>query len=106
MLPLPSRPDAGAPSRGAGVAAARGGPGARARVGALAAVILLAPARPGTATALGVALDPPRLRADTVWVDVRLLGLFDSRVEESLSRGMPATLQLHAELWHRRSGWF
>jgi hypothetical protein len=28
------------------------------------------------------------------------------RVENSLARGMPATLQFHAELWRRRRGWF
>jgi len=27
-------------------------------------------------------------------------------VEESLTRGMPATLELTAELWRRRTGWF
>ena len=28
------------------------------------------------------------------------------RVAESLSRGMPATLRLHTELWRRRRAWF
>jgi hypothetical protein len=62
--------------------------------------------RARTAHAIEVALDPPRIHADTVWVDVHLSELFDDRIEESISRGMPATLQLHAELWHRRTGWF
>lgn len=68
--------------------------------------ILVALAWPGVAHALNVALAPPRVRSDSVWVDVRLGDLFDARVEESLARGMPATIQLHAELWRRRSGWF
>jgi hypothetical protein len=32
--------------------------------------------------------------------------MFDERVAESLARGMPATLQLRAELWRRRTAWF
>jgi hypothetical protein len=70
----------------------------------LAAVLSLA--LPGSARALTVALDTPRVHADTVWVDVHLSELFNNRIEESLSRGMPATLELHAELWHKRSAWF
>jgi hypothetical protein len=30
----------------------------------------------------------------------------EERVEQSLGRGMPATLSLHAELWRKRTGWF
>jgi hypothetical protein len=30
----------------------------------------------------------------------------ETRVENSLLRGMPATLLLHVELWRRREGWF
>jgi hypothetical protein len=41
-----------------------------------------------------------------VWADVRVAELFDGRVAESLQRGMPATLQLRAELWRRRTAWF
>ncbi len=58
------------------------------------------------AWAIEVAVEPPAFRADTVWVEVRLSEIFSSRIEESLARGMPATLQLHAELWHRRAAWF
>src|SRR5262249_24427126 len=61
---------------------------------------------PATARAIDVKLDTPRVRSDSVWVDVRLEDIFEPRVEESLSRGMPATLQIHAEMWHRRTGWF
>ncbi len=39
-------------------------------------------------------------------MEVRLGDLFPVRIEESLARGMPATLQLHAELWRQRNGWF
>lgn len=41
-----------------------------------------------------------------VWADVRVAELFDGRMAESLQRGMPATLQLRAELWRRRTAWF
>ena len=58
------------------------------------------------ADALELALDPPRVLADTIWVEVRLTDPLSERTRESLLRGMPATLQLRAELWHRRSGWF
>jgi len=37
---------------------------------------------------------------------VRVADLFPPRVEESLDRGMPSTLQLSAELWRHRTGWF
>ena len=51
--------------------------------------------------------EPVVRRADGwLWVDLRLDDLFPPRVEESLSRGMPARLQLHAELWRRRTAWF
>ena len=60
----------------------------------------------GVARALEAALGTPYPRAGWVWADVRLADPFAPRVAESLSRGMPATLQLHAELWRRRSGWF
>jgi len=39
-------------------------------------------------------------------VETRLTDPLEERVEHSLDRGMPATLQLHAELWRRREGWF
>ena len=58
------------------------------------------------AHALDLDLGVPRVRSDSVWVDVRLVDPLSSRIEESLARGMPATLQLHAELWHRRRAWF
>jgi hypothetical protein len=59
-----------------------------------------------TGFALEVATGPPREDAGRVWVDLRLDDVFSSRVAESLSRGMPATLAVHAELWRRRTAWF
>ena len=68
--------------------------------------LVLALACVGPARALEIATEPPRERGGYVWVDIRLGGLFTPRVESSLARGMPATLSLHAERWHRRTGWF
>lgn len=70
----------------------------------LLAGLLLGTAAP--ARALDLTVQPPRERDGWVWVDARLGDLFAPRVESSLARGMPATLQLHAELWRRRAGWF
>jgi len=41
-----------------------------------------------------------------LWVDVQLEQPIEPRVAASLSRGMPATLTLHVELWRRRTAWF
>ncbi len=71
---------------------------------ALAAALLLAVAP--RAHAIDATVSVPRERAGSLWCDVRLSDVIAPRVEESLSRGMPATLELHAELWRRRSGWF
>jgi len=56
--------------------------------------------------ALDLQLESPYIEAGRVWVQVRVLDLFPPRVEESLGRGMPARLQISAELWRRRSAWF
>ncbi len=79
-------------------------PRLRAAPALLLALLLLlqAPA----ALALEVALNRPHESGGYVWTDVVITDPFAVRVEESLSRGMPATLDLHAELWRRRSGWF
>jgi hypothetical protein len=58
------------------------------------------------ARALEVECSPPRLQGGWLWVELHLTDLFPARVEESLGRGMPARLQIHAELWRRRTGWF
>lgn len=70
------------------------------------AACVLALALATVACALEASIGTPYARGGWVWTDVRLADPFAPRVEESLSRGMPATLQLHAELWRRRSGWF
>jgi len=45
-------------------------------------------------------------RVGQLWVELRIGQPIEPRVARSLSRGMPATLTLHAELWRRRHGWF
>ena len=60
---------------------------------ALAAGLLASPA-----AALDVAIDRPHENGGYVWVNLKLGDLFPPRVEQSLSRGMPATLLLHVEL--------
>lgn len=80
-------------------------PSRSARVAACAALALaLAAAAP--ALALELSLAPPREREGRVVVEARPARVLDARVGESLARGMPATLVLHAELWRDRRGWF
>ncbi len=78
--------------------------GAPARLLGLLAATALAVA--ADAAALELAIAPPRERSGYVYGDVQIADPFEERVRESLARGMPATLQLHAELWRRRNGWF
>ena len=70
----------------------------------LACALAVAVAAP--ALALELSLAPPRERDGRVVVEARPAQVLERRVSESLSRGMPATLVLHAELWRRRAGWF
>jgi hypothetical protein len=70
----------------------------------LPAALALLAARP--AGALGIEVLATREQDGLVWADIRLSDLFAPRVVESLSRGMPATLRLHSELWRRRRAWF
>jgi len=58
------------------------------------------------AAALEVTAERPVERDGYVWIHLALTDLFEKRTEESLARGMPATLQLTVELWKRRTGWF
>jgi hypothetical protein len=67
----------------------------------VALALTAAPAR-----ALDLEIAVPHVRADRVWIDVRVGDLFAPRVQESLGRGMPATLQISAEVWRHRTGWF
>jgi hypothetical protein len=69
-------------------------------------LVLAALAAACPAHALEIATRPPHERGGYVWIDARLGDLFSPRVASSLSRGMPATLALHAELWRHRAGWF
>jgi hypothetical protein len=70
----------------------------------LSCVAGLAVATPVPAVELG--LGPPRQQDGRVWADVRIDDVLSSRVESSLSRGMPATLHVHTELWRHRGAWF
>lgn len=65
-------------------------------------VLLSAPG----ASALDLGLDRPRERSGYLYANVEVGDPFEPRVRESLARGMPATLVVHAELWRRRNGWF
>lgn len=68
----------------------------------LAAAVAVA----ATAYAFELTLSRPRVRGSYVIVDAHLSELFDDRIRKSLERGMPATLELHTELWRRRGAWF
>jgi hypothetical protein len=72
----------------------------------LAAWVALALTGAGPARAFDLSLSAPHARGEWVVVDARLDGLFEDRVVQSLERGMPATIQVHAELWRRRGLWF
>jgi hypothetical protein len=69
-------------------------------------LVLLLAGITGAARALDVELAPARAAEGQLWADVQLMDIFAPRIEESLSRGMPATIVLHAELWKRRTAWF
>jgi hypothetical protein len=72
-------------------------------IGCLAALVTGLAAR---AHALGAAIQDVRESGGYVWIDLGLDDLFPPRVAQSLARGMPATLAVHAELWRRRGAWF
>lgn len=72
----------------------------------LSLVPLLLALRPLAAWALDLDVAMPREHSGYVYCDVRLRDPFETRVRESLERGMPATLSVRAELWRRRHGWF
>ena len=58
------------------------------------------------AWALDVQISPPRERNGYVYIDAGVSDPFSTRTTESLQRGMPATIEVRAELWRRRTGWF
>jgi len=68
--------------------------------------VLWCVATPARAQALDVDPGAPHIRQGRVEISLRVADLFPPRVEESLNRGMPSTLQLSAELWRHRTGWF
>ena len=70
----------------------------------LALALLLATATP--ARAMDLVVGAPREHAGYLYCDVEVADPFEERVRESLGRGMPATVTVHAELWRRRRGWF
>ncbi len=74
------------------------------RIGFLVSVLALV-----AGSAVALRLSPVSLSEDargSLWADLSIEDPLDARVRSSLSRGMPATLELHAELWRRRGGWF
>jgi hypothetical protein len=70
----------------------------------LATLVALCLAR--AAHAIEVDLEPPYASDARVWTGVLLDQVLSTRVEESLARGMPARLTVHAERWRKRGGWF
>ena len=58
------------------------------------------------AYALDADLSAPRVTSGSLCLDVSLSDVLPDPVENSLGRGMPATLLVHAELWRHRSLWF
>lgn len=73
------------------------------RVVLACSIVLFASAQ---AFAYELQIERPFERTGTVWANVRLDDPFDARVEESLMRGVPATLQIRVELWRKRTAWF
>ncbi|MCC6348894.1 MAG: DUF4390 domain-containing protein [Candidatus Eisenbacteria bacterium] len=71
----------------------------------VAAVLVLLSAAPAGAIEFA-SLRPHRDVEGRIGISFRLGDPLETRVEQSLSRGMPVTLALHAELWRRRNGWF
>jgi hypothetical protein len=69
-----------------------------------AAVFVLAASAVGAFTFESVV--PGRDEAGVLWVTVRLDDPLEKHVEDSMGRGMPATLVLHTELWRHRTAWF
>ena len=51
-------------------------------------------------------VQPARDEAGTLWVTIRIDDPLQRNVEDSMGRGMPATLVLHTELWRHRTAWF
>lgn len=71
----------------------------------VAAALALLAAAPATAIEFA-SVTPVRDDAGRLGVAFRLDDPLEDRVAQSLERGMPATLELHAELWRKRTSWF
>src|SRR5690348_16417054 len=78
----------------------------RRRLATLALAVALSSGAARSASAFQVSLMTPHARGEWAVVDARLDDLFEDRVVQSLERGMPATIQVHAELWRKRGLWF
>jgi hypothetical protein len=77
----------------------------RLRLALAAAGLALLAAAPAVAIEFAT-VEPRRDAEGRIGVTFRLDDPLEPRVEESLARGMPATLLMHAELWRKRNGWF
>jgi len=60
----------------------------------------------GGVAAFDLDVQSPHRERGLVRVRLRLQDVLSTRLEGSLARGMPATLQYKTELWRRRGGWF
>ena len=72
----------------------------------VAALTLLATPAPARAEDLGIVIDPVEEAAGAVCVTYRVERPFTPRFEETLQRGMPATVTFEVGLWKRRALWF
>lgn len=81
-------------------------PGIRTARRSLALTFAAALAFAPLARAFEVEFGGTRRVSGHLWADIRLSDALPGRVEESLGRGMPATLQFHSELWRKRTAWF
>lgn len=73
---------------------------------AACALVLLASLVPAARAFTLTSIRPARDDSGQLWVELQLEDPLEPRVAQSLGRGMPATITLHAELWRRRNGWF
>lgn len=79
----------------------------RFRAAALLLLAFLAAAAPARAdNELGLAVDTVEVASGAVLVSYRVMRPFTPRLEETLLRGMPATVTYEVGLWKRRAFWF
>ena len=70
----------------------------------VAAVLLPAPVAAGND--LGLTVDPVTIESGTIRVGYEVERPFTPQLEETLLRGMPATISIEVGLWKRRALWF